>query len=147
MIGRAQLRDPKSYLLINRKLSSVGVDSALRRSDAFRLHLRHPCTLTNDIFFNKLRQAGRRVLCEIPSRGLNQGKLLCALCFLSRRYEDVSPARLPNNLGGVSPNVCVRTHDRPIMMPQKDTRPMVSGLLRMLASGAEATTIIGCCSK
>jgi hypothetical protein len=93
--------------------------------EALRLCLCHPCTPSDDIFINKLRHAGRRVLREIPSRGLNQGKSLCALCLLSGRDEDVSPAHLPNNLGGVSPGVRGRTHD---------THSLASSLLHILLS-------------
>jgi hypothetical protein len=76
-----------------------------------RLHFRLPCTPADDIFFNKLRYDGHRVLREIPSRGLNQGKSPCVLCLLSGSDEGISPAHLPNNLEGVSPSVRGRTHD------------------------------------
>jgi hypothetical protein len=102
-----------------RRHHSVGVESPLWRSDAIRLHFRHPCTPANDTF-NKLRHAGHRVLREIPSRGLNQGKSLCVLCLLSGRDEGISPMLLPDNLGGVSPGVRGHTQDR---WPMRSTNP------------------------
>jgi hypothetical protein len=37
---------------------------------------------------------------------------MCVLVSALWKGEDILPAHLPNNLGGVSPGVCERTRDR-----------------------------------
>jgi hypothetical protein len=64
---------------------------------------RQLCTLSSDIFINKLGHARRRVLRGILSRGLNQGKTMCVPCVCSVVAKAFHPHHLPNNLGGVDP--------------------------------------------
>jgi hypothetical protein len=59
---------------------------------------------------SKIRQAGRRVLREIPSCGLNQGKnYVCSVCIL-RGHKGVSSAPLAKQPRGCVPPVSVFPH-------------------------------------
>jgi hypothetical protein len=62
-------------------------------------------------FFNKLRHDGRRILCEIPSRGLNQGKSPCVLVFALWKGRGRLTRALTNQSRGIIPR-CPRTHPR-----------------------------------
>jgi hypothetical protein len=68
---RVHLPDLEIRLSVLERLSR-GVESFPQRMDALSLFaFDPPCTPVDDIFFNELRHAGRRVLREIPSCGLN----------------------------------------------------------------------------
>jgi hypothetical protein len=75
------------------------------------LPLSPPCTPTGDILFNELRHAGRRVLREIPSRSLNQGKSPCVLVFTLWKGQGRLTRALTKQYRGCCPR-CSRRHPR-----------------------------------
>jgi hypothetical protein len=76
--------------------------------------LRRISSTSRDQTGNLKKKEIRRVLHEIPSRGLNQGKNHCVPCALSVMTKENHLSHLPNNLGGESPGVRRRTRDNMI---------------------------------